>query len=83
MTHSDLEKEIRIILGSRVDWVDQREAREKMIVQLLALIDKHTKKYVEEILPHGFKISPHHLPENIPWMKGYNQALSDIREKVK
>ena len=85
MTHSELEKEIKQIMSPFDNGSVERTMRDEAIAQLLASIDKHTKKYVEEILP---KRKKNKMLEGKPDARyivrtGYNQALSDIRKKVK
>ena len=91
MTKQELEKELVKFLKDRYEIVDtltiENDAKNDT-KELLTLIDKHTKEYVEKILPKEKKAE---ITNNRSsgWLEksleafGYNQALSDIRKKVK
>ena len=98
MTHSQLEKEIAKLLGSRADWTDKSEAKRRNIIQLLTLIDKHTKEVIgkdenyreEDINDEYYFVNKWHDSLVEAYFEGRNelraeqrQASSAIRKKVK
>ena len=88
MTNKKLWEEFEKILDNHRDEISHA-ANFPAIAQLVALFDKHTKKYVKEILPKNPYSEPMGNPDlgfpdhDMGKRQGYAEALSDIRGKGK
>ena len=76
MTKQELEKELEEILNVRWFYPEGY----KVIKDVIALIDKHTKVLIGK--QKRYKRSVRFITNDHWYVKGYNQALKDIRVKL-